>query len=344
MKYRLYSTSLKAWDAMLEVIKQAQKSIYIEMYIFLDDTGESHDFAGLLKEKARQGVQVIVVADAYGSSELKKASVESLRQAGVEFLFFSDWLRHIHRKILIVDEKIAFAGGVNIGKRFAHWNDMQLKIQGRMVKTFLKSFAYTYAMAGGQSKKVLTYRNKLFRTKFRFWIVEYSPFKNINSFKEQYREKISAAKKSIRIVTPYFIPPRWLTALLDNAIQRGVKIEIVIPKNTDSPFVSRINHRYMRDLSVLGINFFLTEKMTHAKILIIDDEEALIGSQNIDFLSFGINVESGVFFKEKNLIKELEETISGWKKEGEEFKPAQYKMKAIDYLILVLMRLFRPIL
>lgn len=329
---------------MLEAIDQAKKSIYIEMYIFLDDTSESHDFVGKLKQKAQEGVQVIIVADAFGSSELKRESVEALRKAGAEFIFFSNWLRHVHRKILIVDKEIAFIGGVNIGKQFSKWDDLQLRLSGRVVKTILKSFAYTYGMSGGKNEKILKYREKRFATKLRFWAMEHSPIRNIYSLKDQYIEKITAAQTSIRIVTPYFTPPRWLIALLDNAVKKNIKVEIIIPKRTDSPFVNRINHRYMYNLSRTGINFFLTPVMNHAKIMLIDQGIGLVGSQNVDYLSFNLNTEAGIFFEDKNMIKELRQTIDEWKNEAELFRPQKYKMKAIDYLILTVLRLFRPIL
>jgi cardiolipin synthase A/B len=344
MKYKLYKTSWKAWDAMLHAIDQAKKSVYLEMYIFLDDTSESHDFLGKLKQKAREGLRVVIIADSFGSSELKKESVEALRQAGVEFLFFSHWLRHIHRKILVVDEKIAFIGGVNIGKKFALWNDLQLRFSGRMVKTIAKSFAYTYEIAGGKNPKILALREKSFAKKFRFWIMEHSPIKNIYSLKDQYQEKISAARKSIRMVTPYFTPPRWLRALLDSAIQRGVSIEIIIPKKTDLPIINRINHRYMHDLSLRGVQFFLTKKMNHSKALLIDNEIGLIGSQNIDHLSFEFNSEAGMFSKDKYLIRELAGIMDKWKKDAQEFSPQKYKMKFIDYIILALLKILNPIL
>jgi cardiolipin synthase A/B len=344
MKYRLYTTSWKAWDAMLLAIDQAKKSIYIEMYIFLDDTSGSHDFVGKLKQKAQEGVRVIIVADAFGSSEIKKESIEALREAGVEFLFFSHWLRHIHRKILIIDERLAFLGGVNIGKKFSQWKDLQLRLHGRVVKRIMKSFAYTYAMASGKDKKILAYREKLFSTKFRFWLVEYSPFRNIHSLKDQYRQKISRAEKSIQIATPYFAPPRWLIAILDSAIHRGVIVEIIIPKKTDLPFIDRINHRFMYNLSKTGINFFLTPVMNHAKIMLIDRKIGLVGSQNIDYLSFNLNAEAGIFFEENDLVAELRQTVDEWKNEAEQFRPQKYKMKAVDYLILAVIKLFRPIL
>ena len=230
MSYRLHTTSLKAWDAMLQAIDSAQKSIYIEMYIFLDDTKRSHNFIGKLRAKARSGVQIIIVADAYGSKILKEEIARTIAKSGIEFIFFSHWLRHIHRKILIVDEKIAFIGGVNIGKRFKHWSDLQLELRGKIVKRLLKSFAYTYEMAGGKNKKILRYRERKFASKLRFWLIDHWPTKNIYTLKNHYVEKITGAQKSIQIATPYFTPPRWLISLLDGAIRRGVTVEILIPK------------------------------------------------------------------------------------------------------------------
>ena len=344
MKYKLYTTSVKAWDAMIESIGQAKKSIYIEMYIFLDDTKKSHDFIGKLKQKAREGVRVIIVADAYGSKILKNEIAKNIEKSGVEFLFFSNWLRHIHRKVLIVDEKIAFVGGVNIGKRFTHWNDLQLKFGGRTVKSILRSFAYTYEMAGGKDKKILKYRERKFSSKLKFWLIEHWPNKNIYTLKSHYVEKITRAEKSIQITTPYFTPPRWLISLLDDAIRRGVKVEILIPKKVDWEIMNLLNYRYMRNLFPLGISFYLGNKMNHAKLLVIDGKEGLIGSQNIDLLSFQLNSEVGIFFQEKKLLQELSEVITHWKRNSIKFKPGRYKMRAIDWAILALMKVLHPIL
>lgn len=344
MKYKLYKTSWKAWDAMLEAIDRAKKSVYLEMYIFLDDTSESHDFLGKLTTKAQEGVQVVIIADSFGSSELKKESVEALRQAGVEFLFFSHWLRHIHRKILIIDEKLVFLGGVNIGKKFSKWKDLQLRLHGRVAKRIIKSFAYTYAMSGGKNEKILKYRERIFSAKFRFWLVEYSPFRNIHSLRDQFHQEISGAQKSITIVTPYLAPPRWLVALLDSAVRRGVKVEIIIPKKTDLPFIDRINHRYMYNLSKIGIRFLLSLEMNHAKAMLIDDRNGLVGSQNMDQVSFNLCSEAGIFFREKNLVRELKQIISKWESEADEFSPKKYKMKFVDYIILALIKILNPIL
>lgn len=344
MKYKLYTTSVKAWDAMIKNIDQAKKSIYIEMYIFLDDTAKSHDFIGKLKEKAASGVHVVIVADAYGSKDLKKIIESSIEKSQIEFLFFSNWLRHIHRKILIIDERIAFIGGVNIGKRFRNWNDLQLKVKGHITKTILRSFAYTYEMAGGKDQKIIKYRKRKLTLKLKYWILEHLPHKNIHTLKNHYIEKITGAKKTIQISTPYFTPPRWFVSLIDNAVRRGVQVEILIPKEVDWQIMNTINHHYMQKLAPLGIKFYLGRKMNHAKMLLIDNQEGLIGSSNIDLLSFKFNSEIGLFFQDKKLIDELATVIKKWKQNSIIYKSEKYKMRPVDYLILLLVKILHPIL
>ncbi|EKE19900.1 MAG: hypothetical protein ACD_8C00088G0002 [uncultured bacterium] len=344
MRYKLYTTSFSAWDAMIEAIDGAKKSIFLEMYIFLDDTTESHDFIGKLAEKAKSGVHVIVVADAFGSKEIRKETLDLLKSAGVEVLFFSHWLRHIHRKILIIDKKIAFMGGVNIGKRFFNWHDLQLKLGGRVAQRLLKSFAYTYEMAGGKESKVLAMRKKKLSYTFKFWLIEHLPGKNIYTLKDHYIEKISKAQHSIQIATPYFTPPRWLISVLDNAVRRGVKVEIILPSEADLPFMNRVNYRYMQDVQKIGVTFFKTKVMIHAKLLLIDKQEGLIGSQNIDLASFNINSEVGLFFTDKKLIRDLEKVITAWKTDSSPFESKKFKMHFIDYFILALTKILYPIL
>ena len=343
MKSKLYTKSTEAWDAMLGAIDQAENSVLIEMYIFEADTAESHDFLGKLKRKSSEGVKIVIVADAFGSKLLQKEA-DDLRGSGIEIIFFSHWLRHIHRKILVVDGRTAFIGGVNIGKRFENWNDLHLRLGGAIVKRILKSFAYTYEMAGGKDEFVLAWRKRKFSYKLRFWLVEHLPSRNIHTLRRHYAERILGAQKCVRIVTPYFAPPRWLISLLDDAIRRGIGVEILVPEKSDFPFADRINFHYMEKLHPLGIRPFLTKEMNHAKLLIIDDEEALIGSQNLDPLSFEINVEAGIFFKDKALIKELLDTYQNWKNDSVEFVPGRYKKRIVDYAIVLLVKIFYPVL
>ncbi|MEI8103417.1 MAG: phosphatidylserine/phosphatidylglycerophosphate/cardiolipin synthase family protein [Candidatus Moraniibacteriota bacterium] len=345
MRYQLFTTSVKAWDGMLRAIRDARQSIYLEMYIFHPNTtGGEHDFLSALETKVLDGVRVVLVLDAFGSKEFRLSPhAKRLEQAGVEIIFYSHWFRHIHRKLLVIDETVAFIGGVNIGQKYASWNDLQVRLKGKLlVNRILASFAVTYAIAGGQDTDILAFQKRPLERKLKWWLVEHWPAHNIHSLRKHYVEKIGQAQKSIRIITPYFTPPRWLISLLDNAIRRGVQVEIIIPQKSD--FINRINYRYAYTLNAIGVQFFLAKKMNHSKLLLIDDAIGLIGSQNLDFLSFQLNSEIGVFFEDKKLIHELEVLWERWKKQSVPFSPSHYRMKLIDYFILVGMKILHPIL
>ncbi len=345
MKYKLYTSSKKSWRAMIDEINKAKKCIYIEMYIFMDDTSDKFDFLGALKEKASQGLEVVIVVDSFGSMDIKKETVNDLKIAGIEFLFFSNWLRRTHRKILLIDNKIAFLGGVNIKKNSSDWIDLQVKLSSNsLVKNILRSFAYTYQMSGGKNINILNNRKRSIFKTIRAQFLEHWPNHKIYALQAYYQEKILAAKDKIVIATPYFTPPRWLMALFEAAISRGVKIDILIPGDTDVKFLNRINRIYINKLSGLGINFYSQNKMNHAKILLVDDSEALIGSQNLDIFSFKLNIESGVFIKDKRLSEELKKIIEKWKKDSSFFSKNKKKESCFDKIYLWLIKIFYSIL
>ncbi len=345
MKYRLYTTTQKAWDGMFKGIASAQKSIYIEMYIFLDDTQTTHNFLGLLKEKAKAGIEVVIVADAIGSFYLKGSAVSELRAAGIEFIYFSHWLRRTHRKIVIIDNKVAFIGGVNIKEKLRHWRDLQVRIDGKVVIPLLQSFAYIYEDVGGKKESILKYSRLPLIKKIKSWITDTiigksQPYSLNNYFKE----KIGAAKTSVKIVTPYLLPPRRLIAMLDAACLRGVTVEILIPNDTDVKILNKVNYLNACRMAAFGVKFYLMPMMNHAKIMLIDDEEGLIGSQNMDVLSFNMNMEAGVFFKQKQAVKDLGNLFDHWRKEAIYFNAAEKKITWFDKILLNIMKWFFPIL
>lgn len=345
MKHRLYTTSQKAWDGMFAAMAKAEKSIYIEMYILQNDTQSTHDFFGLLKEKSRAGLEVVIIADALGSFSLRGQAVTELRAAGIEFIFFSHYLRRTHRKIVIIDNRVAFLGGVNIKEQNRNWLDLQVKIEGRIVIPLLQSFAYAYALIGGKRESILKYNRFSLVKKIQSWIIDTfvgnTKTYNLNNY---YRERLMNAQKSIRIVTPYLLPPRRLLAALDNACLRGVLVEILIPNNTDIHNLNKINYLNACRLSALGVKFYLMPRMNHAKIMIVDDEECLVGSQNMDVLSFSFNMEVGVFFRQKKLVADLTKVFDHWKKESVDFSATQKKLTFVDRILIGVFKIFYPIL
>jgi len=345
MKHRLYTTSQKAWDGMFKAMQKAEKSIYIEMYILQNDTRSTHDFIGLLKSKAQAGVEVVIIADALGSFSLRGQIASELRAAGIEFIFFSHYLRRTHRKIVIIDNHIAFLGGVNIKEENRNWLDLQIKIEGRIVIPLLQSFAYAYALIGGKRESILKYNRLSIVKKIKFWIIDTftanTKTYNLNNY---YAERLLGAKRSIKIATPYLLPPRRLLAALDSACLRGVQVEIIVPNDTDIRSLNRTNYLNACLLSTLGIKFYLMPRMNHAKLMIVDDEEGLVGSQNMDILSFSFNMEVGVFFRQKKLVADLTKVFEHWKSESLEFNVASMKMTIFDRFLTTILKIFYSIL
>lgn len=345
MRYKLYTKSSSAWSAMMSEIKSAKKSIYIEMYIFLLDTDGKYDFVSALKEKAVAGVKVLIVADSRGSSELKASIIEDLKSVGIEILFFSDWLRRTHRKIFIIDERISFLGGVNIKKSTSNWHDLSIKIVSPMLtKNILRSFAYTYKMSGGKDQYLLRRTEKGILKTIKSQFLEHWPNKNIYTLKRYYSDALNNAHSKITIITPYFTPPRWLMALMEASSKRGVQIEILLPNDTDIKILNRINRAYILKLNNLNINFYFQAQMNHAKVLLVDDEVALIGSQNLDLVSFNLNIESGLSIKDKNVIRDLIVIIDRWRANSRPVNIAKEKISFWDRFFLLLMKFLYPIL
>ena len=329
---------------MFKAMSLAQKSIYLEMFIFLNDTQATHNFLKLIKEKAKAGVEVVIIADSYGSSSLKPETISELRSSGAEFIFFSHWFRHTHRKIVIIDNKVALIGGVNIEEKTRNWRDMQVRLQGYIVKPLLKSFAYAYEMAGGKNESVLRHSRAPLVKKIQSWIVDnLSVTRGGYHLNEYYKKKIIGAKESIQIVTPYLLPPRWMLALLDDACRRGVRVEILIPDDTDVKPLNKVNYLNSCRMSAFGVKFYLLPAMNHAKIMLIDGNEGVIGSQNIDILSFRWSIEAGMFFRQKQLVADLKKVVENWKKESISFESAKRKVKWSDRILIGILKIFYPI-
>jgi cardiolipin synthase len=292
------------------------------------------DFFHLLVEKAKLGIRVRLVLDSFGSAGLSSSAVSELKESGVEVLFLSYLLHRMHRKVLIVDENVAFIGGVNLYQTSKFWDDLMVKIKGKLVEKAVISFAKSYVNAGGSDPVILNKNGRIKKSKMESaWIVDHSPIKNKFDFKRIYKKYLNGAENNIILITPYFIPKRWLRAAFHQAVLRGVSVEVLVPKETNHFFVDRVNYFYIYKLSKLGIKFFMEKNMNHGKAVIIDQREAMVGSQNLDFLSFDFNSEVGIFFKDKDAVSKLCRITDEWKKDAKLFDHKTYKPKWFDYVL-----------
>ncbi len=344
MHYRFFTTSTKAWQAMLVAIGAAQESIYLEMYILEDDTA-GFDFLSELARKAASGVRVCIVLDRLGSFGLANAAIERLRASGAEVLFYSYWWKRTHRKILIVDEKRVFLGGVNISGQFAPWRDLQIELRSeRIARTMIASFALVYKDAGGEDPMVRARARKLpLLRRARFWFIDHGIGTKRSALRTYYTLHIGGAKERICLVTPYFIPHRWLIALLHSALLRGVAVEIIVPKQTDLWIIDRVNRHFLSELHALGATCYLAGSMNHAKAMLIDGREGLVGSNNLDALSFDWNIEAGIFFNDKHMTADLVRIMDEWRDEASQYEVSK-EARWYDFFIVLFLGMFRSVL
>ncbi|MBI5140528.1 MAG: phosphatidylserine/phosphatidylglycerophosphate/cardiolipin synthase family protein [Candidatus Vogelbacteria bacterium] len=330
---------------MLSAISLARHSIFWESYIIEDDVEPDFNFFETLTEKARSGVKVKIVLDGFGSFGLSGATRKKLTDSGVEICAFNSWFRRIHRKILIVDGRVAFMGGVNIGQKYKKWLDLQVRLTGKsIVGALTKSFARSYFYCGGADKSLLSIMKKSPLRTTELWLLEHFPFAGRLLLPRYYKEKIAQAKEKIVIVTPYFIPHNWLIRALSIASGRGVSVEIIMPAKTDLSFINFANHLFADITSKSGLKFFLTKDMIHAKVLLVDDKVGLVGSNNIDALSFDWNAEASVSFEEEEMIADLRTITELWKRDSIPLEHSHIKKPFYYKFLAFIVRLIQPIL
>ena len=343
MNHLFYTSSQSAWKGFKNALKSARESIYIEMYIFIDDTPEAKELLDILADKARSGIRVKVILDAFGSKELSSGAITTLENSGVEILFFKKLFRRLHRKIMVIDEKIGFVGGVNIHKSARLWDDLLVRIEGKIIYSLVRSFAKVYKACEGKDEHLLKYKKKALWGGTRIWFMEHLPSIHRPKLKDYYKEAILEATKEVIIITPYFLPHRWFKKMLQETQKRGISIKIFVPEKTDIPLITKANYTYMRLLGQEGIIFYTLPIMNHSKLLLIDDRIALVGSQNIDALSFDFNAEAGLYFDDPVMIKDLREIVEKWRVSAKVFDP-HHAISLFDRFYSYLVRLLQPFL
>ena len=315
------------------------------MYIFSEDTSPTHDFVSALIDRAKAGVQVIMILDAFGSIGLSNKTVTLLKTAGVEVRFFRHWIHRTHRKTIIVDGIRALVGGVNITRHAQNWDDLQLEVSGPIVNRLLKVFARTYKLSGGTTKLLVRTKYLKRKHKVRMWILDHTPLANQLTLKQYYTNKLNEAKHSITFITPYFIPHQWLLDAMRDAVSRGITVELLVPEATESRIIDSINRHYTMKAVDVGVQLYITSGTNHAKAALIDDKEGLIGSANIDSLSFDHNNELGIFFTDAAAVRNLSQIVAKWKQSGRSIaKSSPYRLPWYYFPFVFILKIIHPFL
>lgn len=341
---------------MFEAISKAQKSVYWELYIF-DPDEVGMRFVELLKAKARAGVEVKLIFDGFGSFNFSNQLVQELRATGAEVIYFNPlkmsnfwrgirgYLERTHRKVLIVDQEVGFIGSVNIDSGSAHWFDLQVMVRGVIVRRLLRSFFRSYLAGGGLLDRIKhIFYLPITKEKYAS-ILWHQPRENYSIIKKVYLRWINKAKKSLTLVSPYFLPDKEFLQALREAKKRGVKIDLIVPWKTDHPIVTHAMRAYWRVFDVLGFRIHLVKKMIHAKAMMVDNKWATIGSGNFDPQTFYHSHEANLIFSSKQMIADLRKILTHWKNNSRLFHISKWeKRSAINKIYEFFCKLLRPLL
>ncbi|MFT3694499.1 MAG: phosphatidylserine/phosphatidylglycerophosphate/cardiolipin synthase family protein [Kofleriaceae bacterium] len=300
---------IETYPAMLEAIASAKKMILLEVYIFAaDPTGEK--FRAALQERAAAGVQVRIIYDAVGSFGIADSWFADLRALGAEVIDFNPiapWrarfrLSHRdHRKILVVDDAVAFTGGLNIADDYAGkddggkgWHDMHCRVRGPAVLDLSRLFRKTWMRAGGTPYPSPARASQAPEGPGQSYarVIENTKLRQRGAFRRTYLHVIKRARESVLIENAYFLPERSMRRQLTRAAKRGVKVSVIVPGHSDVRMVEYASNYVLRRLAKRGVEILHYQgAMMHAKTAVIDGTWSTIGSYNFDAQSRLNNLE-----------------------------------------------------
>jgi cardiolipin synthase len=312
----IYIEGKKFFAELIDKIKNAKSYIHMEYYIFRDDN-ISKCILKELEEKAKQGVEVVLILDGFGSRKFKPKFFKKLKENGGKvYTFFPLFIPFLnlranyrnHRKICIVDGEYAYMGGFNVGDEYLkNWRDTHIRIEGDAIYDIQLEFLLDYEFVSNKRQN----REKYFKIKKEYLdlpmqIVGSGPNYSLPIMKNSLLKMISLAKKSVLIQTPYFIPDDALLDMLKLHLMSGKEVIIMIPNKPDHLFVYWATYSYIGELLEYGAKCYIYQKgFLHSKVMIIDDEIATIGSTNVDMRSFYLNFEINAFIYDFKKIHEL---------------------------------------
>jgi cardiolipin synthase len=310
------------FQALFNALEGANNHIHLSYFIFKDDE-IGGDVLKILAHKVDEGVEVRVLLDGMGSMSISGGFIRSMRQAGIQaewffpirFPYITSRLNlRYHRKIVVVDGRTGFMGGLNIGDEYlsrdaklGFWRDTHLKLEGEAVHTLQSIFLNDWYFVTRQEVQGARYFPQNFISQvLPVQIVGGGPDSNWTSILQGFFNAITMAKHSVSIETPYFIPDESLIMSLKTAALSGLDVRLVVQGIPEHKLTYLAMHSYFEELLEAGVKIFKYMKGTlHAKIFFIDNHLASVGSANMDLRSFLLDFEICAFVYDQALVERL---------------------------------------
>ncbi|MDD4777131.1 MAG: cardiolipin synthase [Fermentimonas sp.] len=315
----IFTNGRDKFDQLFIDIENAKEHIHVEYYVLqCDEIGMK--FQEALIKKAKEGLEIRIIYDSFGSRKLKKKYIENFRMAGIEIepflkLTWSSITSRLnyrnHRKIIVIDGQVGYVGGMNIADRYiegfkwGRWRDTHTRIEGKGVQGLQSVFLIDWYFV---SQTLITSR-KYFPLLENFGdvpmqIVNSGPLNDEKNISHGIVQAIYDTKKSIFIQTPYFLPPEAMIDALQAAAIRGVDVRVMISKRSDVPLVQLASRSYIKNMLESNVKVYFYEKgFLHSKMMVFDDSLTLIGSANFDTRSFEQNFEVEAFIYNGKVAK-----------------------------------------
>lgn len=318
----IYYDGDRVFEAMLKAIASAKTHIHLEIYMFLSDSvGKS--FADALSKKASEGVSVRVIYDSIGSSATNPMQWAQMRDAGVvvsEYHPVAPWRKRAgifgrnHRKNLIVDSQIGFTGGMNIGNPWSRaqdhdkaWRDTQIQISGPAAADLDTLFKESWKYCTDEIIQLPVVEHaKSSQQGCRCMVVGSQGLGSRKQIRKLFSVHLNKARRSVKMTMPYFVPPRRLRKAMRRARLRGVDVALLLPRDSDVAAVDWLREGLYPSLLSWGVRVIeYLGPVLHAKTMVIDDNVAIIGSNNFDILSVLMNRETAIVIFDDDVSEEL---------------------------------------
>ncbi|GGP26651.1 cardiolipin synthase [Silvimonas amylolytica] len=296
------------YEAIFAAIEAATHQVHLEYYIYEPDRIGTA-LRDLLIRKAGQGVQVRLLIDALGSKRCGRKFLRPLIAAGAEVAFFHETsfrrLRPVinmrtHRKLVICDGKVGFTGGINITDEEDErinphaYHDLHLQLEGSVVEQLQQIFLEDWFYTTGERPEPLPYVEPP-EGEHIVQVLQSGPDNDWAPIYRSYLAAINAAEERILLTTPYFVPDEGAMVALTSAALRGVDVQVMVPRRSDSWIVTEAARSYFDELVIAGVQVWeYTGRMLHSKTLVVDKKYAAIGTANFDNRSFRLNFEVSV--------------------------------------------------
>lgn len=355
------------YPVLFEKLLKAKHHIHIEYYIITEGKIFSR-FCEILEQKAYQGLEVRLIYDGYGSRKIKNKTLRRLEKAGVQtgeynpvlFPRFANRLNfRTHRKIVVIDGKTGFTGGINLADNYVNgkrkwpkrpkmWRDVHCMIEGdacySLQLLFFLDWYFVRNIALNIGPRYFPTENN--EGTSPTLIVGSEPDSDSPNIMETYFQLISLAQEELFIATPYFIPNESIITALKTTAKSGIRVVLLLPQESDSFVVSAASYTYLGELIEADVEIHLYQKgMLHAKTIVVDGEVASVGTANMDYRSFDSNAEVNAIILDDEVAGKIKTDFENDLKDSRRLSLAEWENRPLaQKLIGSMARLIAPLL